>query len=117
MTIYKFVLMVAMVAISLVSCKTENQGIAIPQTPLEECVYKGNKTEFSVWAPSAEAAQLKLYKSASDKEAFMTMDMKLGKDGLWKAVVKDDLKGSFYTSRCRITDSGWMKQPVLQPRL
>ena len=97
MTIYKFVLMVAMVAISLVSCKTENQGIAIPQTPLEECVYKGNKTEFSVWAPSAEAAQLKLYKSASDKEAFMTMDMKLGKDGLWKAVVKDDLKGSFYT--------------------
>ena len=97
MTISKFVLMVAMVAISLVSCKTENQGIAIPQTPLEECVYKGNKTEFSVWAPSADAAQLKLYKSASDKEAFMTMDMKLGKDGLWKAVVKDDLKGSFYT--------------------
>ena len=109
MTIYKFVLMVAMVAISLVSCKTENQGIAIPQTPLEECVYKGNKTEFSVWAPSAEAAQLKLYKSASDKEAFMTMDMKLGKDGLWKAVVKDDLKGSFYTFQ--VQNSGqWLDE-------
>ena len=97
MTISKFVLMVAMVAISLVSCKTAEQGLAIPQAPLEECVYKGNKTEFAVWAPSAEAAQLKLYKSASDQEAFMTVDMKLSKDGLWKAMVKEDLKGSFYT--------------------
>ena len=86
-----------MVAISLVSCKTADQGLAIPQAPLEECIYKGNKTEFAVWAPVAEAAQLKLYKSASDQEAFMTVDMKLGKDGLWKAVVREDLNGSFYT--------------------
>ena len=27
----------------------------------------------------------------------MTVDMKLGRDGLWKAVVKEDLKGMFYT--------------------
>ena len=86
-----------MVAISLVSCKTADQGLAIPQAPLEECIYKGNKTEFAVWAPVAEAAQLKLYKSASDQDAFMTVDMKLGKDGLWKAVVREDLNGSFYT--------------------
>ena len=51
-----------MVAISLVSCKTAEQGLAIPQEPLEECVYKGGRTEFSVWAPTAEAAQLKLYR-------------------------------------------------------
>ena len=86
-----------MVAISLVSCKTADQGLAIPQAPLEECIYKGNKTEFAVWAPVAETAQLKLYKSASDQDAFMTVDMKLGKDGLWKAVVREDLNGSFYT--------------------
>ena len=86
-----------MVAISLVSCKTADQGLAIPQAPLEECIYKGNKTEFAVWAPVAEAAQLKLYKSASDQDAFMTVDMKLGKDGLWTAVVREDLNGSFYT--------------------
>ena len=98
-----------MVAISLVSCKTADQELAIPQAPLEECVYKGNKTEFAVWAPSAEAAQLKLYKSASDQEAFMTVDMKLGKDGLWKAVVREDLKGSFYTFQVK-NDGQWLSE-------
>ena len=98
-----------MVAISLVSCKTADQGLAIPQAPLEECIYKGNKTEFAVWAPSAEAAQLKLYKSASDQEAFMTVDMKLGKDGLWKAVVREDLKGSFYTFQVK-NDGQWLSE-------
>ena len=98
-----------MVAISLVSCKTADQELAIPQAPHEECVYKGNKTEFAVWAPSAEAAQLKLYKSASDQEAFMTVDMKLGKDGLWKAVVREDLKGSFYTFQVK-NDGQWLSE-------
>ena len=98
-----------MVAISLVSCKTADQGLAIPQAPLEECIYKGNKTEFAVWAPSAGAAQLKLYKSASDQEAFMTVDMKLGKDGLWKAVVKEDLKGTFYTFQVQ-HDGQWLSE-------
>ena len=98
-----------MVAISLVSCKTADQELAIPQAPLEECIYKGNKTEFTVWAPSAEAAQLKLYKSASDQEAFMTVDMKLGKDGLWKAVVREDLKGSFYTFQVK-NDGQWLSE-------
>ncbi len=98
-----------MVAISLVSCKTADQGLAIPQAPLEECIYKGNKTEFAVWAPVAEAAQLKLYKSASDQAAFMTVDMKLGKDGLWKAVVREDLNGSFYTFQVK-NNGQWLSE-------
>ena len=69
---------------------------SIPQAPLEECVYNGGNTEFSVWAPTAEAAQVKLYRSASDTLAFKTVDLKLNSDGLWKAVVKEDLKGAFY---------------------
>ena len=69
---------------------------SIPQAPLEECVYNGDKTEFSVWAPTAEAAQVKLYNSASDTVAFKTVSMKLSADGLWKAVVKEDVKGAFY---------------------
>ena len=97
MTISRFVLMSTLVAMSLISCKTADQGLAVPEAPFEECVYKGNKTEFSVWAPVAQAAQLKLYRTSSDQEAFKTVDMELGKDGLWQAVVREDLKGSFYT--------------------
>ena len=69
---------------------------SIPQAPLEECVYKGDNTAFSVWAPTAEAAKVKLYRSASDTLAFATLDMKLGNDGLWKATVNEDVKGAFY---------------------
>ena len=91
----KQIVMSAIAAAVAVSC-VGNGGTAIPSSVLEECVYKGDKTEFSVWAPAAEAAQVKLYNSASDTVAFKIADMKLGKDGLWKAVVKEDVKGAFY---------------------
>ena len=97
MKIFNFILMGTLVAASMVSCNTRGGEFAVPQEQLEECVYLGDRTEFSVWAPDAEAAQLKLYHSASDEAAFRTVDMKLGKGGLWKATVKEDVKGAFYT--------------------
>ena len=91
----KLILMSAMALTMAASC-AEPTVDSIPQAPLEECIYNGGNTEFSVWAPTAEAAQLKLYSSASDTLAFKTVDMKLNADGLWKVVVKEDLKGTFY---------------------
>ena len=87
--------MVSAVA-AFVACAPKT-GIAVPETPLEECVYSGDKTEFSVWSPKAEAARLLLYRSAQDTAAFMTCDMKKFKGGLWKVTVREDLKGAFYT--------------------
>ena len=84
------------VALTMAASCAESGIDSIPQAPLEECVYNGSATEFSVWAPTAEAAQVKLYKSASDTVAFKTASMKLGKDGLWKVVVDEDVKGAFY---------------------
>ena len=90
-------LMISMAAVMLASCATDKK-LPVPVAPLEECVYMGEKTEFSVWSPDSEAATLRLYTTASDEAAFMTVDMKLSKkDGLWKAVVKEDVKGAFYT--------------------
>ena len=83
-------------AAAFVACAPKT-GIAVPETPLEECVYSGDKTEFSVWSPKAEAARLLLYRSAQDIAAFMTCDMKKSKGGLWKVTVREDLKGAFYT--------------------
>ena len=86
--------MVSAVA-AFVACAPKT-GIAVPETPLEECIYSGDKTEFSVWSPKAEAARLLLYRSAQDTAAFMTCDMKKSKGGLWKVTVREDLKGAFY---------------------
>ena len=96
MKLYKIFLMSTLAVAAVVSC-TYRQGLPVPQEQLEECVYLGNKTKFAVWAPDAQAAQLKLYISATDDTAFKIVDMKLGRKGLWKATVKEDVKGAFYT--------------------
>lgn len=69
----------------------------------------GERTEFSVWAPSADNAVLRLYNSASDETAFKTVDMKLSQDGLWKAVVKEDVKGAFYTFQIQ-NEGKWLEE-------
>ena len=108
MKIIKDFLMGTLAAAALASCATGG-NIVVPQAQLEECVYLGDKTEFAVWAPDAEAAQLNLYHSASDEAAFMTVDMKRSKDGLWKTDVKEDVKGAFYTFQVQ-KDGKWLEE-------
>ena len=95
-------------AAAMVACAPKS-GIPVPEEPLEECVYDGDRTEFSVWAPEAQAAQLKLYRSAQDTAAFMTCDMKKSKDGLWRAKVKEDVKGAFYTFQV-MKNGKWLEE-------
>ena len=104
----KHLLMGTFAAAAMASCGS-GASYPVPEAPLEECVYQGDRTGFSVWAPDAEAAQLKLYTSASAQEAFMTTDMKLAADGLWRAEVEDDLKGKFYTFRVK-KDGRWLEE-------
>ena len=92
---HKILLTMISTAGVLVACAPQTE-MAVPEAQLEECIYNGNKTEFSVWSPDAEAAQVRLYASAQDTAAFKICDMKLSKGGLWKVTVKEDLKGSFY---------------------
>ena len=108
MKILNYLLMGTMAAAVMTSCASEGT-LVVPEAPLEECVYLGNKTEFSVWAPDAEAAQLRLYHSAQDEAAFMTVNMKMSKDGLWRSVVKDDVKGTFYTFRIK-KNGEWLEE-------
>ena len=84
-------------SVAMISSCVGGSADAIPAAPLEECVYGRYKSTFSVWSPDAEAAQLRLYHSASDKTAFETADMKLTDGGLWKVAVRGDMKGVFYT--------------------
>ena len=108
MKIFKFLLMGTLATVLMASCAGDGE-LPVPEAQLEECVYLGDRTEFAVWAPDAEAAQLRLYRSASDETAFMTVDMKLGKDGLWKVVVKEDVKGAFYAFRVQ-RDGKWLEE-------
>ena len=99
--------MVSAVA-AFVACAPKT-GIAVPETPLEECVYSGDRTEFSVWSPKADDARVLLYRSALDAAAFMTCDMKKSKGGLWKVAVREDLKGAFYAFQVKM-DGQWLEE-------
>ena len=108
MKILNLLMMATLSAVAFNSCAPKD-SLAIPEAPLEECVYKGDQTEFSVWSPDADAAVLRLYRSVSDESAFLTKDMKFSKGGLWKATVKDDIKGSFYTFQVK-RDGAWLEE-------
>ena len=109
MKIFKVLLMGTLAVSALMSC-TSGDTLPVPSAPLEECVYMGGKTEFSVWAPDADAAQLRLYRSASDEAAFKTVNMtRSKKDGLWKAVVNEDVKGAFYTFQVQ-KEGKWLEE-------
>ena len=64
--------------------------------------YSPEKTTFKVWAPSAVAVSLNLYRTGSDveqgSEKVITMAMvKDNETGVWSICVKSDLKGLYYT--------------------
>jgi pullulanase len=80
---------------AVTSCESSGD-LLVPSASLEECVYNGDKTDFSVWAPDAEKVNLSLYRSHDD-QPYQVVAMKKSKDGLWKTSVKQDIKGSFYT--------------------
>ena len=64
-------------------------------------VYSPEKTGFALWAPTAEAVSLRLYKKGSAVEGaekpFETIEMHKGEKGVWRAEKTGDLDGIYYT--------------------
>ena len=54
---FKSLLMGTVAVAAMASCASENGALVVPEAPLEECGYMGDKTEFAVWAPDADAAR------------------------------------------------------------
>lgn len=105
---FKYKLMCALTITSLAACAPMDET-RIPEAPLQECQYQGDRTAFCVWAPTAQAATLRIYDSALDESPVKTVEMKLSKDGLWKATVNEDIKGKFYTFQVMHQDK-WLEE-------
>ena len=56
-------------------------------------------TTFKVWAPTADAVKVALYKSGTEgtEDLIKTCDMTLGEAGVWTGTVSGDLNGTYYT--------------------
>ncbi|PTM54697.1 type I pullulanase [Desmospora activa] len=66
-------------------------------------LYDKKKTDFRLWAPTAQRAQLVVYDHWEDDEGQM-IEMKAGKKGTWQTTLSGDQHGTIYTTRVKIGD-------------
>lgn len=81
-----------MLAVALAGCAAKQPNLA------DECLYKSHKTCFAFWSPVAQQMELSLYDDAQS-EACTTVPLQQGEDHFWRATVKGDQAGKYYTVR------------------
>ena len=59
--------------------------------------YNGKKTTFKIWAPTAIAVKIKLYKAGIGGEATDSLLMKKVQQGVWEKTIKRDIRNTYYT--------------------
>ena len=72
---------------------------AIPNRPICEMNYSPAATQFSLWAPSAIEAEIRIYTSYDSPEPEQIIPLDPDLKGSWNQTVQGDLKGKFYTFR------------------
>ena len=73
--------------------------------------YSPKAATFKIWAPTATAATLNLYKSDMGENAVRSINMNKGENGVWQITVPENLKNSYYTFQVNI-DNAWSEEVV-----
>ena len=68
---------------------------AIPNDPICEMMYSQNATQFTLWAPSADKVEVRLYDDAQDTEPTQVFEMMPRLNGIWSAFLSGDWNGMF----------------------
>lgn len=87
-TMKRFLIFTVMAVIAVLASNAEQYN---------EMTYTKRSTTFTLVAQKAQAVQLNIYTDGVGGKAIKTVAMQKGAKGIWKAVVKGDLKGRFYT--------------------
>lgn len=71
-------------------------------------LWSPEKTTVKIWAPTAHAIELRLYKDGQIGEAFHKTNLQPESNGIWSTSLKGDYEGKFYT--LRINDGDWLDE-------
>ena len=98
----KLVLTLLIVVSSISCCHQPKQYASVNEYPIYEgsdlgVTYNPTHTNFRVWSPGAQAIKLNIYNNGINGQPTTVYDMNRSKQGTWTYVIKDDLKGKFYT--------------------
>lgn len=75
--------------------------------------YSKSKSVFKIWTPTAENAQLLIYKNGTGGDVEQRLAMQKGENGTWWTVLTGDQRGKFYAFRVLI--KGEWKNEVPDP--
>jgi pullulanase len=73
--------------------------------------YSPKAATFKIWAPTATAAKLNLYKADMGGNAIRSINMNKGENGVWQITVSENLKNSYYTFQVNIGNT-WSEEVV-----
>lgn len=73
--------------------------------------YSQKASTFKIWAPTATAAKLNLYKSDMGGTASRSIQMSSGENGIWLITIPENLKNNYYTFQVFI-DNVWSEEVV-----
>lgn len=95
-------------------------GLAAQESKIDYPVYTGKDlgltytptaATFKIWAPTATATKLNIYKSDLGGTAVRTITMNKGDNGVWQITVPENLKNSYYTFQVNIGNT-WSEEVV-----
>jgi pullulanase len=95
-------------------------GLAAQESKIDYPVYTGKDlgltytptaATFKIWAPTATAAKLNIYKSDLGGTAVRSIRMNKGVNGVWQITVPENLKNSYYTFQVNIGNT-WSEEVV-----
>lgn len=73
--------------------------------------YSPKAATFKIWAPTATAARLNVYKSDMGGSVIRSINMNKGENGVWQITVPENLKNSYYTFQVNIGNA-WGEEVV-----
>ena len=64
--------------------------------------YTANGSTFKIWAPTASAVRINLYKTDLGGDSYRTAALEKTKNGVWFITIKENIKDQYYTFQVNI---------------
>lgn len=103
----KFVLLLFMPFVCL--SQMNNQDYPVYKRNDLGVSYSPEKTAFKIWAPTASAVKLILYKTGDGGEVVSTVSMNKEQQGVWQTQIAHDIKNLYYTFQVQ-KDGKWLAE-------
>lgn len=109
------IFILTIIAFTAMSCKQDVPKYAnfsdYPE-PIEADLwlsYSPSKTTFKLWSPNADEVIVRFFEDGHNSEAYETLNLERGDQGIWMLEVSEDLHGVYYTYQVKL-DGQWQAE-------